>query len=604
MRYKSLTLKKGFTLVEALVGVFVFSLVALGLYQAYFRVGQLAQGSRARTAAALLANDQLELVRNLPYDQVGILNGLPAGALPRFQTLAGYGFNFQATTTIRNIDDPFDGTIGGSPNDLSPADYKVAAIEIGCETCPGFTPLIFTTTVAPRNLETASGNGALFIQVLNASGEAVPGAAVRIANPDATPPLLIDEVAANDGWFRLIDAPPGNFAYQVRVTKSGYSTSETLDPGALENPNPLNPHATVVAGQATALTLTIDELSQVTARTLNASCAPVGSVGFSLTGARLIGTDPDIVKYDEEFSTDGAGERLIEGLEWDTYTLGLTGVARHLAGSLPLLPLVVLPGAEQELTLVTVPAEPNGLLVTVKDASSGLPLDEAQVRLSGNGVDQEAFTSRGFFRQSDWVGAGQEIWLAPDRYWEDDGNIDGQIAPGELRLRSVFGSYLGNGTLTSSAFDLGTSTAVTLHTLNWLPESQPPTAGPEPVRFQAAVADEVTATTTWNFAGPDGTSASFYTLANRELHPALDGHRFLRLKLFLSTADPLVTPSLSDLAFTYGTACTPFGQVFFSDFADGVYEVSVEREGYVTWVNNAAVFNQDWQQLEVLLSPE
>jgi len=38
--------------------------------------------------------------------------------------------SFNVETIIRNIDDPFDGTIGGDPNDTSPSDYKLAEIEM------------------------------------------------------------------------------------------------------------------------------------------------------------------------------------------------------------------------------------------------------------------------------------------------------------------------------------------------------------------------------------------------------------------------------------------------------------------------------------------
>jgi hypothetical protein len=99
-----------------------------------------------------LANEQLEVARNLPYSDVGIVAGWPIGKIPYQKTEIRHGANFVVTTTVRNIDDPFDGTIGGTPNDPSPADYKLVDLSLDCPNCKNFAPLKFT---AGTNLTTA-----------------------------------------------------------------------------------------------------------------------------------------------------------------------------------------------------------------------------------------------------------------------------------------------------------------------------------------------------------------------------------------------------------------------------------------------------------------
>ena len=125
MRF-SIHLQKGFTLVESLVGVAVFMIVVVSVYQAYTATMDAVRVSRLKVTATALANEQFEIIRNLRYEDVGVVDSIPNGKVPHIQNLVRNNTEFVVETTIRNIDDPFDGTIGGLPNDLSPADYRLA----------------------------------------------------------------------------------------------------------------------------------------------------------------------------------------------------------------------------------------------------------------------------------------------------------------------------------------------------------------------------------------------------------------------------------------------------------------------------------------------
>jgi len=106
--------------------------------------------AQIKVLATALANEELEIARNLPYNDVGIINGIPSGKLIRTKSVTRDGHLFEVTLTVRNIDDPFDGTIGGNPNDLSPADSKVVQVDITCPNCKSFPPIFITTRVAPK----------------------------------------------------------------------------------------------------------------------------------------------------------------------------------------------------------------------------------------------------------------------------------------------------------------------------------------------------------------------------------------------------------------------------------------------------------------------
>ncbi len=398
------TNQNGFTLIETLVGSAVFIVIALSAYKAFGVLMDAVSESQAKIAATEVANERFEIIRNLPYSDVGIVGGLPVGKITRTQTVTRDSFTFNVTTTIRSVDDPFDGTIGGSPSDTSPADYKMADLDITCTNCKIFSPLKFTTLLAPHALETGVTNGALFMQVFNASGIPIPGASLHIVNTQTNPDTIIDETTDNGGWVKIVDAVPGTNAYNITATKSGYSQDQTYPIGGAAGATPVKADSTVATGQITQLSFAIDTLSSINVTTLDGSCAPLPNMGLSLTGTKLIGT-PSVLKYPvHTFTTGSAGTLLIPNLEWDTYSTLLTSLSYDLAGTTILPSFTLNPGETKTLQLVAVPHVNMALLVSVKDAANN-PIDGALVRLQKTGFDQTKTTNTSVCPTS-----GQVFW--------------------------------------------------------------------------------------------------------------------------------------------------------------------------------------------------
>lgn len=592
--------KKGFTLVELLVGVSVFTVIVVGVYNAYMAVYQVVSISRQKIAAIDLANEQLEIVKNMPYAQVGIDGGIPDGLLSRVQTLVRDGNTFTATTTIRNYDDPFDGTLGGTPNDLSPADSKIVEIQIGCVLCKNFKPLSVTSRVAPKALETASTNGALFIRVFDANGNPVPQANVRIENNVATTSILIEDVTNNDGLLAIVDAPPGINAYEVTVTKSGYSTDRTY-PITVANPNPTRPHLTVLLQQVTTQSFIIDQLSTLSVRSFTDTCAAVPNIPITLQGTKTIGSNPVISKYNSNHSTGGAGSITLSNMEWDTYTLAMTSGTYDLVGANPLISFLLSPNATQNIDLVVAPKDPNTVLVAVRDSSSSLPLADATVELlsSGGSVLATRTTGKGSLAQTNWSGgSGQATSTNLTRYLSSDGSVETNDPEGDLKLRYVLGQYETSGVLTSSSFDTGGVS--NFQEIVWSPQDQATSTGVNPIRFQIATNDDGG---TWDYVGPDGTSSTYFTTSNRTIHPSSSGKRYLRYRVYLSTDDVTRTPNISDIAFTFTASCTPPGQVVFTGLANGSYQLRVTKTGFETETVPLTI-NSAWKLQDVILVSE
>lgn len=588
--------KKGFSLVELVIGTAVFLIIVVSVYNSYVGVFNIVHASRAKIEAVSLINERLEIVRNLPYSSVGIVSGIPSGVLVHSENVIRDSYQYQVLTTVRNFDDPFDGTLGGTPNDLSPADSKIVEIEVGCTGCKNFVPIIITTRVSPKNLETASTNGALFIRVFNANGDPVEGANVHIENNQVVPPIIIDDVTNNSGMLQIVDAPTGINAYEVTVSKQGFSTDKTLV-ASITNPNPSKPHATVVLQQVTQLSFVIDRLSTFNISSITDMCNPVSSFNFSLKGSKLIGTNPDVLKYDQNKTTNENGEILLNNVEWDAYFFAGIDSVYDIVGTNPLIPIGITPGNTQNVQLIVAPKNPNTLLVVVKDVSTNLPLSGVSVTLTKTDFSQTGFTGQGFMNQTDWSGGGgQATSTNKTMYLASDGNLETVQPIGDILLNKVFNDYVSNGVLTSSSFDTGS--ASNFQQIDWTPIDQPVDTGSPNVRIQIATNNDGG---TWNFNGPDGTNNSYYTVANKNIHSSNNGNRYLRYKLFLNSAVSTVTPNISNIFFTFTFSCTPPGQVSFSGLSNGIYNLHLEKAGYVSQDIEINI-DSSWMSKEVVLT--
>lgn len=591
--------RKGFSLLEILIASAIFLLFALGIYSGINLVFKVVYQSRMTILQTALLAEQLEIVRNLAFNDVGIINGVPNGVLPYSTTTIRNKQAFTILTTVRNIDDPFDGTLGGDPNDTSPADYKLVEMSVICQNCSQQSPIVLSTIVAPKQLEGASDNGALFIQVFDYNGQPVAGANVTVTNTAQTPNVVIHDVTDSDGYLRIIDTPTGTLSYHINVSKSGYSSDYTV-PVSVEVPTPNKPPSNVVSQTITDISFSIDLLSNLDLHFLTPACAAVANADFNIYGeTKKIGSDPVVYKYDRNLTANGSGNYSFPNFEWDKYHITVTGSTYTIGGSTPVLPIDLTPGLTQEASIILQPHSTHSLLVKVKDAGTELPLSDATVHLTATGYDESRVTGYGFVRQTDWSGnSGQIDFDNNTQYFSDNGNIDNDSPVGDLKLRKVGQTYLNTGWLESSTIDLGT--AANFNNIVPSPLSQPAETGVNPITFQLATSNS-SSPSAWDFKGPDGEATTYYTSTSTLIWSGHDGDRYLRYKAFLSTEDTSVSPTLSEVAFTYITSCIPPGQEYFGSLSATTYTLDVSHNGYTT--NNDTVDVSGTTEVIVNMSP-
>jgi len=585
---------KGFGLVETLIAVTLFVTVSMAAYGGFTQLLKGLTYLEIKNAAITLANEKIEIARNLPYDDVGVVGGIPSGKLIQQEEISRGGYNFTVVTTVRNIDDEYDGTFEGSEQDESPNDYKLVQIDVSCQACIYGQEMNFYTRVSPQNLESAGQDGAIFVRVLDSFGQPLQGANINVFS-NATTSININDVSDSEGYLKLYNIPPESEAYEITVSKNNYSTEQTYTTGDPNNPLPNKPHLNVVSGEVTSSSFAIDKLSYLSLKTREDSCSTVSNVDFNIHGSKTIGYE--VYKFDADLNSGNTGRIDIEELEWDNYSIDLIDNDYELYGASSLFPIKVNPDTDQSVNLIVGDNDPNMLLVQVEDTSTGLPLSNAVVTLEKGSYDEEKTTGNGFINQTDWSGGeGQESYNNQTKFSETDNNIDYSVM-GQLTLDLFSDEYVSDGYLESSIIDLGTTS--NFISLNWLNNSQPASTT---AKFQLATNEIINASTTWDFVGPDGDEEKYYLNSGESIYSGHSGDRYLKYKLFLETEATSSTPLISDVNFTYSSDCFAPGQVMFNGLDTGTYHLTVEREGYITYEILDLEVSKEWDLIKVQMT--
>jgi len=390
--------KNGFTFIEILIGIALLMIIMAGLYGAFQLGFKVIAQSRARITATALANQQIEMARNLSYADLGTKEAvlpLAEGILDSATTTLRNDIEYTIETQVKYIVDEADGL--AQPEDDCPNDYKRAQVKVSW---PGLFggEVVLVTDAAPKNLaqECAQTGGILSVAVFDAAGAMVTSPLIEIFDLIGT---KIDSFSPVEGqhYFPLAAAN-----YQVVVSKDGYSGERTY--GTDEVANPAKPHPPVLNGQLTEISFSIDQLSSFAIETLSSLTEPPSSIGyvsFYLQGNKIIGTDADeqpVPKYSADLTTDSAGQLTIPNLEWDIYDFTIEPAENlDLASTTPASEppgqwIELLPDTIQPVSLFLEAA--NSCLVQVRDSLTLEPIFSAQVRLyqSGLGYDQTQFT--------------------------------------------------------------------------------------------------------------------------------------------------------------------------------------------------------------------
>jgi hypothetical protein len=387
----------GFTLIEVLTATATLMMFFAALSIMVDSSLKIMGRARAEAIAATIGQSQVELANNLVYDDLGTVGGIPPGVLEPEKTQEVNGQEYIIKTDVVYIDDPFDGE---APADIVPIDYKRVRVEVNWHgVFAPRKPLVFWNDVAPKGIEQLENAGTIMLLVFDADGLAVPGASVHIEADAVSPPVNVTMATDAEGRLLLPGATVCVECYKVSVTKDGFTTDRTY--GDEEVTNPHLAHLSVLEGELTQSSFTIDEVSELTIRTTKSAAwgyQPYGNMPVEIHGHKEIGRDEfdqPVYKYDQLVTTASTGQITLPNMEWDTYEMKLPDAALlQMTGMWELLPVSLRPGSTKTFSAIIQNDSQNSLMVAVFN-NTDQPLGGASVRLthSALGTDRTQITA-------------------------------------------------------------------------------------------------------------------------------------------------------------------------------------------------------------------
>lgn len=260
---------KGFTVVELLVAAVIFAILAISSLSTYVALNSSATLAKKKSIAITLANNKIENVKSLPYDSL-----LANSTQKTTETVNGV--NYDIETKIIYVDDAFDGCVNMSQEDKikycrnynlntsntttdnNGADYKLVNVKVYSS---GKLLSNIDSQIAASVAETATSTGALKVIVTSSSGEPINNADITVNYPHPTPKTYTGTTDSGGVIIFYGLEPNSQYEYKVSVSKSGYSSAETIPPKVDSSLGTLTPtfeNPNIYAQQSTVLGLNIN----------------------------------------------------------------------------------------------------------------------------------------------------------------------------------------------------------------------------------------------------------------------------------------------------------------------------------------------------------
>jgi len=103
--FKKTETSKGFSLIEGLVLLFIFSLITVTFYSLISVGTRYIVDAKNRLGAVSLADEKMEIVRNLAYANVGTVSGEVGGNIPQDEDVTENAHTYHVSTLVEYVDD-------------------------------------------------------------------------------------------------------------------------------------------------------------------------------------------------------------------------------------------------------------------------------------------------------------------------------------------------------------------------------------------------------------------------------------------------------------------------------------------------------------------
>ena len=353
--------EEGFGYIDVIVGTALMTLVFVGVVGVIQLSIRLIGNSKASVGALALANEQMELLRSLPFSGVAVEGGIPSGMVTSTESILLNNIDYTRQTSVSYVDDPADGTLALGTDAIF-TDYKIAEVEVSWNIRGQERAISLVSNIVPKGLETGEDGGIIWATVLTSTGTPLEGAEVRFLNDTTDPTVDVTYNTNSVGEALAIGAATGT-GYEISVTKPGYSSAYTYAVTA-ENPNPNPGHLTVLDATITFATFQIDLVSDKIIRTFEPvrtatwtdpfidSSGIASSASTSVTGGEVQLLDSggvyELLGTVASVGTTSSLLRDWNEASWSDTTSGSTTIAYYVeydtGSSYALVPDGVLPG--------------------------------------------------------------------------------------------------------------------------------------------------------------------------------------------------------------------------------------------------------------------
>lgn len=386
--------KSGFTLIEALIFLFIFSVITMTFYQTYTLGLRYIFESKNRLGAIAVANERMEIIRNLSYSTIGTDDGGEiSGDIPHEEDVTRNAGLYHVKTDVGYEDDPMDG-LGNNDENGVKNDYKRVSITVSWSGGQGKVEL--TSRFVPYGVETEDSDvGTLTVNIHKSDGSGVEGSSVTVT--DTVTGLEIGQYNTDaSGNVTLMgdNVHDGSYRYRINVEKSGHETLTTVPPPP-PPPTTYNPaaglaHASVTSGIGVA-NIEQNKVANLEVLTVDyLGTSQVADIDFHIVGGKIIGKDvlapyDDVYNLDEDGQTNASGSKTYSDKSPGVYGVSLdpSETDYELIDTDPISSFSLAPEADLELKVKLAKKDFASLLLRVETSeASSQPILGAHVTLS------------------------------------------------------------------------------------------------------------------------------------------------------------------------------------------------------------------------------
>ncbi|MFA6047197.1 MAG: prepilin-type N-terminal cleavage/methylation domain-containing protein [Parcubacteria group bacterium] len=442
----------GFTLIEALVFLFIFVLITITFYQVFTLGTKYIIDSKNRLGAITLANERMEMVRNLSYANIGTVNGTISGNIPQKQDVMENGRTYSIKTEVVYVQDPLDGV---APADVAFEDYKKVTIIVSWNSSQnGSGEVRLTSRFVPPGLEVANpGDGILSINVFSdqPGGTGISNSTVHVVNTQTGLDTTLETDSAGSLMLMGNKVTESIQKYEITVSKSDYETVATMPPYPDSPYNPVNTHASVAIGSINVANIVQNKLSNLKVKSVDYLDAAVSDIGFDIEGGKMIGTGitppyTPVYNMKTTTSTGSGGEKDFGPASPGTYKAVVSSSALdnyEIIGTDPISPFYLSSNAPIEFKIKLASKNFTSLLVrALKNVSEEMqPVAGAKVVLtntSGYSAEQTANADGSAFfpiSADPFIAGDYTYKITADKFKDKSSTIT--VNTDELKVESV-----------------------------------------------------------------------------------------------------------------------------------------------------------------------